>query len=127
LRSVIGDLIKLDPIRPSQLLANSLPRNGAEHTREFKFLRVSARKRHGERHREIRGERIDPPINPDGFHREGIFEGEHAAAALKTRDCGDTVVNAIRRELRAGLSLFTSRPTATTGAPMPSRVVRSVT
>src|SRR5262249_61367397 len=30
LRSVIGDLIRLDPIRPSQLLANSLPRNGAE-------------------------------------------------------------------------------------------------
>src|SRR6516164_5348571 len=30
LRSVIGDLTKLDPIRPSQLLARSLPRRGAE-------------------------------------------------------------------------------------------------
>src|SRR6516164_10428301 len=30
LRRVIGDLTKLDPIRPSQLLASSLPRRGAE-------------------------------------------------------------------------------------------------
>ena len=30
LRSVIGDFTKLDPIRPSQLLASSLPRKGAE-------------------------------------------------------------------------------------------------
>jgi hypothetical protein len=30
LRSVTGDLTKLDPIRPSQLLASSLPRRGAE-------------------------------------------------------------------------------------------------
>ncbi len=29
-RSVIGDFTKLDPIRPSQLLASSLPRRGAE-------------------------------------------------------------------------------------------------
>src|SRR5260221_12856434 len=30
LRSVIGDFTKLDPIRPSELLASSLPRKGAE-------------------------------------------------------------------------------------------------
>src|SRR6516162_2398333 len=42
--------------------------------------------------REAARKEDDPPdlrTVPDGFHCKGIFEGKHAVAALRTRDCGD--------------------------------------
>src|SRR6516225_3731652 len=64
-----------------------------EHAREFEFLRVGACEHHSEWYGEVRGERIDLSVDPDGFNCEVIFEGKHAPAALKTRDRGDTIVN----------------------------------
>src|SRR5262249_24518727 len=70
---------------------------------EFEFFRVGAREHYGERHREIRGERINLPTDLWGFLRERIFEGKHAAVAVKTCDSGDAVVGERRSEDRVCL------------------------
>src|SRR4029077_17793370 len=46
------------------------------------------------------------PTNADGFHREGIFEGKQASAALKARDRGDAVVNARQGEVDPSILVY---------------------
>src|SRR6516164_6267761 len=71
--------------------------------RALEFFRVGACEHHGERHREIRSKRKDLPVHPDGFLRERIFEGKHAAATVKTCDRSDAVVGTRWSEVRACL------------------------